>query len=151
MNKNGLHFLSVAEQAKLLRDGELSPVELTEAYLERVERLNSRLFAYITVTADIGVGAGAAGGGGNWAWGVSRAAARNSDCGEGPDVDGGDSDDERVVSVAGLRARGGRDGHRANQGSGRGAVGEAEHERIRVRRAVHVSLRTDAESVEYGL
>ena len=53
VNKNGLHFLSVAEQAKLLRDGELSPVELTEAYLERVERLNSRLFAYITVTADI--------------------------------------------------------------------------------------------------
>ena len=52
MNKNELHFLSVAEQAKLLRDGELSPVELTEAYLERVERLNSRLFAYITVTAD---------------------------------------------------------------------------------------------------
>ena len=53
MNEKELHFLSVAEQAKLLRDGELSPVELTEAYLERVERLNSSLFAYITVTADM--------------------------------------------------------------------------------------------------
>ena len=52
MNKKDLHFLSVVEQGRLLRDRELSPVELTEAYLERTERLNSRLFAYITVTAE---------------------------------------------------------------------------------------------------
>ena len=52
MNKKDLVYLSVAEQGNLLRDGELSPVELTEAYLERTEQLNSRLFAYITVTAE---------------------------------------------------------------------------------------------------
>ena len=52
MNTQELVFLSVAEQSKLIREGELSPVELTEAYLERTERLNSRLFAYITVAAD---------------------------------------------------------------------------------------------------
>ena len=33
----------------------------------------------------------------------------------------------------------------------RGVVGEAEHERVRFGWAVHVSLRSDAESVEYGL
>ena len=52
MNREELVYLSVAEQGNLLRDGELSPVELTEAYLERTEQLNSRLFAYITVTAE---------------------------------------------------------------------------------------------------
>ncbi len=52
MNREELVFLSVAEQSELLRDGELSPVELTEAYLERTEKLNSRLFAYITITAE---------------------------------------------------------------------------------------------------
>ena len=52
MNREELVFLSVAEQSELLGNGELSPVELTEAYLERTERLNSRLFAYITVAAE---------------------------------------------------------------------------------------------------
>ena len=31
---------------------EVSPVELTETYLDRIDRLNPRLFAYITVVAD---------------------------------------------------------------------------------------------------
>lgn len=44
--------LSVARAARALRAGELSPIELTEAYLDRIERLNPRLNAYVTVTAE---------------------------------------------------------------------------------------------------
>jgi aspartyl-tRNA(Asn)/glutamyl-tRNA(Gln) amidotransferase subunit A len=38
--------------ARALRDKELSPLELTEAYLRRIEELNPQVNAYITVTAE---------------------------------------------------------------------------------------------------
>ena len=42
-------FLSVAELARLIRARELSPVEATEAYLERIDRIDGRINSYITV------------------------------------------------------------------------------------------------------
>jgi aspartyl-tRNA(Asn)/glutamyl-tRNA(Gln) amidotransferase subunit A len=47
-----LHYLTIAEAASLIRGRELSPVELTRAHLERIEALDDRLHAYITVTAE---------------------------------------------------------------------------------------------------
>jgi aspartyl-tRNA(Asn)/glutamyl-tRNA(Gln) amidotransferase subunit A len=47
-----LAFAGLAELAPRLRSGELSPVELTEAVLGRIERHNGRLNAYLTVTAE---------------------------------------------------------------------------------------------------
>lgn len=47
-----LVFLSAAEQGRLIRSRKLSPVELVRACLERVERYNPVLRAYITVCAD---------------------------------------------------------------------------------------------------
>lgn len=44
--------LTLAEAAKALRAGTLSPVELTRACLERIERFDRRVNAFITVTAD---------------------------------------------------------------------------------------------------
>jgi Asp-tRNA(Asn)/Glu-tRNA(Gln) amidotransferase A subunit family amidase len=44
--------LTLRAQAKLIRERELSPVELTNAYLDRIEALNPTLNAYITVTAE---------------------------------------------------------------------------------------------------
>jgi aspartyl-tRNA(Asn)/glutamyl-tRNA(Gln) amidotransferase subunit A len=44
--------LTIARAAKALRARELSPLELTESYLRRIERLNPRVNAYITVTAE---------------------------------------------------------------------------------------------------
>lgn len=44
--------LSITRAARALRDKELSPLELTEAYLARIERLNPQVNAYITVTAN---------------------------------------------------------------------------------------------------
>jgi aspartyl-tRNA(Asn)/glutamyl-tRNA(Gln) amidotransferase subunit A len=45
--------LGVAAVGALLRAGDLSPLELTEAYLARIERLEPRVNAYVTVTADL--------------------------------------------------------------------------------------------------
>jgi aspartyl-tRNA(Asn)/glutamyl-tRNA(Gln) amidotransferase subunit A len=47
-----LAFASAVQLAALVRDKQVSPVELTRLYLERIERLDGRLRAYVTVTAD---------------------------------------------------------------------------------------------------
>lgn len=44
--------LTVAAAGRLIADRRLSAVELTEAYLDRIERDNPRLNAYVAVTAD---------------------------------------------------------------------------------------------------
>ena len=44
--------LSATEMARLVRQRELSPVELVEAHLERIEALNPRLNAFVEVDAE---------------------------------------------------------------------------------------------------
>jgi aspartyl-tRNA(Asn)/glutamyl-tRNA(Gln) amidotransferase subunit A len=44
--------LSIAEAGRRIAARELSPVELTRAYLERIERVDGQLNSYITVTAE---------------------------------------------------------------------------------------------------
>ena len=44
--------LSIAEAGRRIAKRELSPVELTRAYLERIESVDPRVNSYITVTAD---------------------------------------------------------------------------------------------------
>ena len=44
--------LSIAEASRRIAAGELSPVELTRAYLARIESVDRRVNSYITVTAD---------------------------------------------------------------------------------------------------
>lgn len=48
-----LHDLTALEQAAAIRRRELSPVELTEHYLERTERWNADVGAFITLTPDV--------------------------------------------------------------------------------------------------
>ncbi len=45
-------FLSVEQAGRLLRSKKISPVDLVEAALARIERLNPRLNAFLTVTAE---------------------------------------------------------------------------------------------------
>src|SRR5262245_119190 len=52
-----LVFLGAAQQAALVRDKQLSPVELVNAYLARIDRLDGRLRAYITVCRESAVAA----------------------------------------------------------------------------------------------
>ncbi|WP_372490862.1 amidase [Actinomadura terrae] len=47
------HDLSVIRMAAAVRSGELSPVELADHYLDRIERLDPRVGAFVTVTADL--------------------------------------------------------------------------------------------------
>jgi aspartyl-tRNA(Asn)/glutamyl-tRNA(Gln) amidotransferase subunit A len=48
-----LCFLTVAEASRLIKARKLSPVELTDAYLTRIEALDPQLDAFITVTGDL--------------------------------------------------------------------------------------------------
>src|SRR4029077_10958981 len=45
-------WLSITEASRLIRDKKISPVELTQSCLNRIERLNPKLNALITVTAE---------------------------------------------------------------------------------------------------
>ena len=48
-----LHFLTIGEAAPLIASGELSPVELTRAYLARIEAIDGRLDSFVTLTPEI--------------------------------------------------------------------------------------------------
>jgi aspartyl-tRNA(Asn)/glutamyl-tRNA(Gln) amidotransferase subunit A len=50
--QNELVFRSAGELAGLVRSKEVSPVEIADAFLERIEELNPKLNAFITVTAE---------------------------------------------------------------------------------------------------
>lgn len=52
-----LYYLSISEAAHLISTGQLSPVELTHAFLDRIEALNDRLHAFLLVTPDIAIAA----------------------------------------------------------------------------------------------
>ncbi len=52
MNKSEIPFLTATELSEKIRSREVSPVEATEAYLERIDALNPTLNSYITVMAD---------------------------------------------------------------------------------------------------
>lgn len=53
MSDADLAFASIEEIARLFRKRKLSPVELTKLMLDRIERLNPKLNAYITVTPEL--------------------------------------------------------------------------------------------------
>ncbi|HYL85816.1 MAG TPA: amidase [Candidatus Angelobacter sp.] len=53
MSDTDLAFASISQIAKLFRARKLSPVELTKLLLFRIDQLNPKLNAFLTVTADI--------------------------------------------------------------------------------------------------
>ena len=48
-----LTFMPISEIGNLIRTREVSPVEVTQAVLDRIDRLDDRLHAYITVTREV--------------------------------------------------------------------------------------------------
>ena len=52
MPGNDLHFLTIAEASRLIASRKLSPVELTEAYLDRIAALDDQLDSFVTLTAE---------------------------------------------------------------------------------------------------
>ncbi len=57
MQATQLHELTLSDAAALVRARRVSPVELTRAMLARIERLDSQLTSYITVTAEAALAA----------------------------------------------------------------------------------------------
>ena len=49
MSDTRLHYLSIADTAAMLRAKQISPVEVAQAYLDRIDAHDGRLRAYITV------------------------------------------------------------------------------------------------------
>jgi aspartyl-tRNA(Asn)/glutamyl-tRNA(Gln) amidotransferase subunit A len=52
MHKTDIPFLSAAALGELIREQEISPVEATAAYLDRIDAMDSQLHSYITVCHD---------------------------------------------------------------------------------------------------
>lgn len=52
MKRDDLCFLTIGQLSELLRKKEVSPVEATEAVLSRIEQVDERVHAYITVTRE---------------------------------------------------------------------------------------------------
>lgn len=52
MNSVDLAFTPALEQVRLIRAKEISPLELTQLYLDRIEQLNPTLGSYFTITAE---------------------------------------------------------------------------------------------------
>jgi amidase len=52
MPNTPLHFHTITELAALIQSGQLSPVEVTQALLERIAQLDRRYKSYATVMAD---------------------------------------------------------------------------------------------------
>ncbi|MGB3642100.1 MAG: amidase, partial [Rivularia sp. (in: cyanobacteria)] len=52
MNQVDLAFAPALKQSELIRRKEVSPLELVELYLERIQQFNSKLGSYFTVTAE---------------------------------------------------------------------------------------------------
>jgi aspartyl-tRNA(Asn)/glutamyl-tRNA(Gln) amidotransferase subunit A len=49
---NSPHFLTLAEASRLIQSGALSPVELTQIFLDRIAALDGKLNSYIRVTGE---------------------------------------------------------------------------------------------------
>ncbi len=52
MDKSQLPFLSATELSSLIGSREVSSVEVTETYLDRIDEIDGRLHSYITVTRE---------------------------------------------------------------------------------------------------
>jgi aspartyl-tRNA(Asn)/glutamyl-tRNA(Gln) amidotransferase subunit A len=53
MTANDICYLTITEIAAALRQGSLSPVEITSQLLERIQAFDGKLHSFITVTADL--------------------------------------------------------------------------------------------------
>ena len=96
MNKADIPFLSATALGELIRQREISPVEATEAYLERIDTVDGTLHSYITVCRQEALASRPCRGAGAGTWRVSRAASRGALRGQRPVLDQGHANDWRL-------------------------------------------------------
>ncbi len=117
MTRHDIPWLSAAETAIAIKTKQVSPVEVVQAYLARIERLDGQLHAYITVLRD-----------------EALAAARQAEQtvlrggGQGPVLDEGHSDHQWLARLSRLCAACRRHGDHAPTTGWQHSVGEAQPE-----------------------
>ena len=79
-----LCFLSIEESSRLIHSGQLSPVELTQAYLDRIEAVDEKVGGYITVLAEAALAEATGGGEGHHGRPVQGTAPRHPHGPQGP-------------------------------------------------------------------
>ena len=52
MDKKDIPFLAASDLSRLIESKEVSPVEATEAYLDRIQEVDGKLNSYVTVCRD---------------------------------------------------------------------------------------------------
>ena len=52
VDRDRLYFLTMREAGQLMRSGQLSPVELLRASLDRIEATDGKLHSFVTLMAD---------------------------------------------------------------------------------------------------
>ena len=144
-----LVFLSAAQQAALVRDKQLSPVELVSAYLDRIDRLDGRLRAYITVCRETALAA---------ARRAEDAVSRGASLGvlhgipfavKDQFATRGRADHRRLAHPRRQRPRRGRHRGGAAHRGRRHPARQAEPDRVRAGRHDPLSLRPAAQSLEH--
>ena len=79
-----LCFLTIDEASKLLQRQELSPVELTQAFLDRIAATDEQLHSFLLVTGEQALADRQGGRVGDPSRGLQRGDARHSLCVKGP-------------------------------------------------------------------
>ena len=126
-----LCYTSAVDLGALIRARRLSPVELCEAALARIERVNPRLNAFLTVTADRARAQARAAEARAGRAALLGAARRHPVLAQGPGTDGGRPDDVRLAVVRRARPVGGQPGRCPAGRHWRGAPGQDEHPAVR--------------------
>ena len=145
-----LAYKPITELAHLLRTRQVSSVELTRMYLDRIERFDGELRSYVTVTAEFALEQGDAGRRGAGAGRGGGAVDRHTAGAQGRVLHERHTDDVRLQHPVGVRAGLRRDAHRAVPRGGRGDARQAQHDGVRVAGDVGVSVRAAAQPVEPG-
>ena len=51
-SRSDLHYLTISQAGELIQNQELSPVELTQAFLDRIQQTDDQLHSFITVLSE---------------------------------------------------------------------------------------------------
>ena len=144
-----LHYLTIAEASSLIRSGKLSPVELTDALLHRIEALEPQLNAFITRDRGSRTERSEAGRGRDRSGTFSRAAARHPVRAQGHLQHQRHPHDRRLEDRDRQRSRRRRGRRRAAARRGRDPPRQTGDPRVRARRTVvRSAVAARAQSVE---
>ena len=126
---NDIIFSDATRLAELIRTKEVSPVEVVQAHLDRIEAVDPKINAIVTRRGRRARGREGGGGGGPGGR-RTRPAARRAVHGEGLDRHRGRADPARLADLQGPRPRRRRDQRRAHEEGRRHPAGEDQPARI---------------------